>query len=92
LTYMQFYLFARSSKSDCYRVCYRSLSIWSLTQLHSRLESSVEPRSRVALHRIGDMRIEIKRGRYRGVSQSFLSNFLDAHVHFAPTGGHVRCN
>jgi len=71
----RFYILARCSKRDCYRIWYRSSSFCFFDKFYRRLERSVEPRGRVCLHRVADVRIKIKRGGDRGMPQPLLHDF-----------------
>jgi hypothetical protein len=73
----RFYILARCSKRDCYRIWYRSSSFCFFDKFYRRLERSVEPRGRVCLHRVADVRIKIKRGGDRGIAPVAPARFLD---------------
>src|SRR5262249_45146863 len=62
-------------KPNCYRICYRNRSFSVGEATDSRPECRVETRCRIALHGVGNVRIEIERGANRRVAQAFLRDF-----------------
>jgi hypothetical protein len=62
-------------KPYCYRICYRNQSFPVAEATYSSPERRVETRCRIALHGLGDVRIEVKRGADRGVAQALLRDF-----------------